>query len=124
MSEGRRRRAIRPESGRSTPFVISGEFHGLTTGAQVTITGVPGNTNANGTWTITVIETLVPLPEREYRRAERLYRLRHSDLGRPRLKRPGQRRLRRMLGPALVTAHARHAGLRALDLYINSGTLL
>jgi hypothetical protein len=38
-----------------TPIVITvgGAGHGLYTGEQVTITAVTGNTNANGTWTIT-----------------------------------------------------------------------
>src|SRR5207249_4776576 len=35
---------------------ITSAAHGLTTGTQVTITGVQGNTAANGTWTITVID--------------------------------------------------------------------
>ena len=37
----------------ATPIVITSAAHGLTTGARVTITGVEGNTAANGTFTIT-----------------------------------------------------------------------
>ncbi len=40
----------------ASPIVITSANHGLTTGQRVTITGVGGNTNANGTWTITVID--------------------------------------------------------------------
>lgn len=39
----------------ATPIVITSANHGLTTGQRVTITGVLGNTAANGTWTITKI---------------------------------------------------------------------
>lgn len=38
----------------ASPIQITSANHGLTTGTLVTITGVAGNTNANGTWTITV----------------------------------------------------------------------
>jgi len=42
----------------ATPIVITtSSAHKLTTGAQVTIAGVGGNTNANGTWTITVVSS-------------------------------------------------------------------
>lgn len=37
----------------TNPIVITSTAHGLTTGARVTITGVGGNTAANGTWIIT-----------------------------------------------------------------------
>lgn len=37
----------------ATPIVITSSAHGLTTGAYVTISGVAGNTAANGTFTIT-----------------------------------------------------------------------
>jgi hypothetical protein len=39
----------------ATPIVITTATHGLSTGDYVTITGVIGNTNANGTWVVTVI---------------------------------------------------------------------
>jgi hypothetical protein len=43
----------------ATPIVIStvAVSHGLTTGAKVVISDVAGNTAANGTWTITVVDT-------------------------------------------------------------------
>lgn len=37
----------------ASPIVITSASHGLTTGTRVTITGVDGNTGANGTFTIT-----------------------------------------------------------------------
>lgn len=39
----------------ANPIVITSASHGLTTGMKVTITGVLGNTNANGTFTIIVL---------------------------------------------------------------------
>lgn len=38
------------------PIVITSAGHGLVTGNLVTIAGVLGNTNANGTWVVTVID--------------------------------------------------------------------
>lgn len=38
------------------PIIITSAAHGLTTGARVTITGVLGNTAANGTFTVTRID--------------------------------------------------------------------
>src|SRR6202034_3839924 len=40
----------------ASPIVITSANDGLVTGDVVTITGVTGNTAANGTWTITVID--------------------------------------------------------------------
>ena len=40
----------------ASPIVITSANHGLTTGARVTITGVGGNTNANGTFIVTVVD--------------------------------------------------------------------
>lgn len=40
----------------ASPIVITDTAHGLTTGDQVTITGVTGNTAANGTWHVTRID--------------------------------------------------------------------
>jgi hypothetical protein len=40
----------------STPVQITSAGHGLVTGQRVTISGVGGNTAANGTWTITVVD--------------------------------------------------------------------
>ncbi len=40
----------------TSPILITSNSHGLTTGAAVTVAGVTGNTNANGTWTITVLD--------------------------------------------------------------------
>lgn len=40
----------------ASPIVVTSAAHGLTTGTQVTLTGVLGNTAANGSWTITVID--------------------------------------------------------------------
>ena len=37
----------------ASPIVITSSGHGLTTGTRVTITGVAGNTAANGTFTVT-----------------------------------------------------------------------
>lgn len=39
----------------ATPIVITTATHGLSTGDYVTLSGVLGNTAANGTWTITVL---------------------------------------------------------------------
>lgn len=39
----------------ATPIVVTRIGHGLNTGDVVVVTGVTGNTNANGTWDITVI---------------------------------------------------------------------
>ncbi len=44
-----------PGATNTSPIVIASSFHSLPTGAQVTITGVQGNTAANNTWTITRI---------------------------------------------------------------------
>lgn len=41
----------------ATPIVVTTGVHGLVTGASVTITGVGGNTAANGSWPITVLST-------------------------------------------------------------------
>jgi hypothetical protein len=41
----------------ATPIVVTTGVHGLATGASVTITGVGGNTAANGSWSITVLST-------------------------------------------------------------------
>jgi Ubiquitin-activating enzyme E1 FCCH domain len=38
------------------PIVITSAGHGLVSGSVVTIAGVGGNTNANGTWVVTVID--------------------------------------------------------------------
>lgn len=40
----------------ANPIVITSANHGLSTGQRVTISGVGGNTNANGTFIITVID--------------------------------------------------------------------
>ncbi len=40
----------------ASPIVITSPSHGLTTGERVNISGVTGNTAANGDWTITVID--------------------------------------------------------------------
>lgn len=40
----------------ASPIVITSVGHGLQTGTRVTISGVLGNTAANGTWTITRID--------------------------------------------------------------------
>jgi hypothetical protein len=40
----------------ATPIVVTSAAHGLSTGTRVTIAGVTGNTAANGTWTITVLD--------------------------------------------------------------------
>lgn len=42
----------------TTPLVVQSYLHNLATGDQVQVSGVLGNTNANGTWTITVIDNL------------------------------------------------------------------
>ena len=40
----------------ASPIVVTSAAHGLVTGSQVTITGVTGNTAANGIWTVTVVD--------------------------------------------------------------------
>lgn len=40
----------------ATPIVITSTGHGLSTGNEITIIGVGGNTAANGTWTVTVVD--------------------------------------------------------------------
>ncbi len=40
----------------ASPIVITSVGHGLTTGTRVTITGVGGNTGANGTWKVTRVD--------------------------------------------------------------------
>lgn len=40
----------------ASPIVISSRNHGLTTGQIISITGVGGNTSANGVWSITVVD--------------------------------------------------------------------
>lgn len=40
----------------ASPIVITSAGHGLTTGSRVTISGVAGNTAANGTWVITRVD--------------------------------------------------------------------
>lgn len=40
----------------ATPIVVTSAGHKLTTGTQVTISGVLGNTAANGDWQVTVID--------------------------------------------------------------------
>lgn len=40
----------------ASPVVITSANHGLSTGQQVTVAGVGGNTNANGTFTVTAID--------------------------------------------------------------------
>ncbi len=42
-------------AGNATPIQITSATHGLTTGARITITGVTGNTAANGTFTVTKV---------------------------------------------------------------------
>lgn len=41
----------------ASPIVVTTGVHGLATGASVTISGVGGNTAANGSWPITVLST-------------------------------------------------------------------
>jgi hypothetical protein len=41
----------------ASPIVVTSNSHGLTTGTRVTITGVVGNTGANGTFVITVVNS-------------------------------------------------------------------
>ena len=43
----------------TTPLVVESGQHNLATGDQVQISGILGNTNANGTWTITVIDNFL-----------------------------------------------------------------
>lgn len=40
----------------ATPIVVTCAGHGLTTGARVTVSGVTGNTAANGTFTVTRVD--------------------------------------------------------------------
>ena len=40
----------------ASPIVVTSAAHGLTSGAIVVITGVGGNTNANATWTVNVVD--------------------------------------------------------------------
>lgn len=40
----------------ATPIVISSSSHGLTTGTRVTLSGVGGNTAANGTFVVTYVD--------------------------------------------------------------------
>jgi hypothetical protein len=40
----------------AAPIVVTSAGHGLTTGSRVSITGVAGNTAANGTWVITRVD--------------------------------------------------------------------
>jgi hypothetical protein len=40
----------------ATPIQITSNNHGLVTGQSITIGGVGGNTNANGTWTVSVVD--------------------------------------------------------------------
>jgi hypothetical protein len=40
----------------TSPIVVTSAAHGLTSGARVVITGVGGNTNANATWTVNVVD--------------------------------------------------------------------
>jgi hypothetical protein len=40
----------------ATPIVVTSTAHGLSSGNVVTITGVGGNTSANGIWSVTVID--------------------------------------------------------------------
>jgi endoglucanase Acf2 len=44
------------DASNATPIVITSPKHGLSTGSQVTITGVQGNTAANGTFLVTKID--------------------------------------------------------------------
>ncbi len=41
----------------ATPIVITSAGHGLSTGTRVTISGVVGNTNANGTFVVTYLSS-------------------------------------------------------------------
>lgn len=41
----------------ATPIVVTSNGHNLTTGTQVTVTGVGGNTGANGTFVVTVVNS-------------------------------------------------------------------
>ncbi|MCE9530005.1 MAG: hypothetical protein K8T89_02520 [Planctomycetes bacterium] len=41
---------------KASPIVITSNAHGLTTGRTVTVASVGGNTAANGSWTITVVD--------------------------------------------------------------------
>lgn len=45
------------DASNSVPISVTSAAHGLTTGSTVKITGVEGNDAANGTWTITVVDT-------------------------------------------------------------------
>src|SRR5205085_12111777 len=48
--------ATTADASNTGPIVITSTAHGLHTGDSVTITGVQGNTNANSTWNVTVID--------------------------------------------------------------------
>jgi hypothetical protein len=57
---GKQESTVTPGNGQftnTTPIVVNRTNHGLTTGDVVVVTGVSGNTNANGTWDITVIDS-------------------------------------------------------------------
>jgi Ubiquitin-activating enzyme E1 FCCH domain len=41
----------------ASPIVVTSAGHGLSTGTQVTIAGVTGNTNANGNFVVTVVDS-------------------------------------------------------------------
>lgn len=41
----------------ASPIVVTSASHGLVTGTRLTVVGVLGNTAANGTWTIEVVDT-------------------------------------------------------------------
>jgi hypothetical protein len=40
----------------ASPIAVTSTAHGLTTGTAITISGVLGNTNANGSWIVTVVD--------------------------------------------------------------------
>ncbi len=44
------------DASNTTPIVISSAGHGLSTGMKVKVASVTGNTGANGTWIITVVD--------------------------------------------------------------------
>ena len=44
------------DAANADPIQVTSAAHGLATGNQVTVIGVEGNTNANGTWTVTVVD--------------------------------------------------------------------
>jgi hypothetical protein len=41
----------------ASPIKITSNGHNLTTGTQITVSGVGGNTAANGTWIVTVVDS-------------------------------------------------------------------